>query len=494
MQRSLRFSMAIAAAMAGAGLFLTGPVSARAANSIPATDTTVSLDSAPTSTATANGMAETAAPVTPAATPENQHLLMYAMGRIPDGNGSTVGQDMDNLGIKVGGYLDIGYTTSFQNSPRPYQGSAFNTEKGNNIQLDQVGLYLEKVINFANPAFRKRGWDIGGKIEMIYGSDADLIHANGLNFYHSWSNNTQGDPLDQFDLEQAYVDFGVPIGADSGVLIRAGKFDTPFGLEQIDPVDNLFYSHSLAFGHVLPYTLTGITAKYIVNQQLSFLAGFDRGNNQALNDNNSMVSWLVGACYKPNSQWMFKPGILFGPEDNGSNGYYRTVGDMVTSWHPKNILNGRLTLANDTNLGYDGAGGSIAEASGSSSSFTPTGSPGLRASYAGTPGSVQSACWFDTAFYASYYVNSYLTFNGRAEYMYDGKSFMLEGDPGTTVNYGEFSIGASITPFPNTNLLSSLKIRPEIREDIADHRVFQGGGSAGKNQQTFFAVDAVYAF
>ncbi len=490
MQRSLRFSMAIAAAMAGAGLFLTSPVSARAASSIPATDTTVSLDSAPASTATTNGMA---APAAPAAAPENQPLLMYAMGRIPDGNGATVGQDMNNLGIKVGGYLDIGYTTSFQNSPRPYAGSAFNTEKGNNIQLDQVGLYLEKVINFANPSFRKRGWDIGGKIEMIYGSDADLIHANGLNFYHSWANNTEGNPLDQFDLEQAYVDFGVPIGADSGVLIRAGKFDTPFGLEQIDPVDNLFYSHSLAFGHVLPYTLTGVMAKYIVNQQLSFLAGVDRGNNQSLNDDNSMVSWLVGACYKPNSQWMFKPGILFGPEDSHSNGYYRTVGDMVTSWHPTNILNGQLTLANDTNLGYDGAGGSIAEAS--SSSYLTPGSPGLRATYLGTPGSsIQSACWFDTAFYASYYVNSYLTFNGRAEYMYDGKSFMLGGEPGTTVNYGEFTIGASITPFPDTNVLKSLQIRPEIREDVADHRVFQGGGAAGKNQQTFFAVDAVYAF
>ncbi|NNM87126.1 MAG: outer membrane beta-barrel protein [Phycisphaerae bacterium] len=494
MQRSLRISMAIAAAMAGAGLFFISPVSARAANSIPATDTTVSLDSAPTSTATTNGMAETAAPVTPAATPENQPLLMYAMGRISDGNGSTVGQDMDNAGIKVGGYLDIGYTTSFQNAPRPYGGSAFNTEKGNNIQLDQVGLYLEKVINFANPAFRKRGWDIGGKIEMIYGSDADLIHANGLNFYHSWANNTEGDPLDQFDLEQAYLDFGVPIGAHSGVLIRAGKFDTPFGLEQIDPVDNLFYSHSLAFGHVLPYTLTGITAKYIVNQQLSFIAGFDRGNNQALNDDNSMVSWLAGACYKPNSQWMFKPGILFGPEDAGSNGYYRTVGDMVTSWHPKNILNGRLTLANDTNLGYDGAGATLADGYGSSSFLSP-GSPGLRATSIGTRiGNAQSACWFDTAFYASYHVNSYLTINGRAEYIYDGKSFIVPTGTATTVNAGEFTIGASITPFPNANLLKSLKIRPEIREDLADHRVLQGGGSAGKHQQTFFAVDAVYAF
>lgn len=254
-------------------------------------------------------------------------------------------------------------------------------------------------------------------------------------------------------------------------------------LEQIDPVDNLFYSHSLAFGHALPFTLTGVTATYIVNQQLSFIAGFDRGNNQSLSDNNSMVSWLVGATYKPNSQWMFKPGILFGPEQANDNGKYRTVLDIVSSWHPTNILNGRLTLANDTNLGYDEAGIGMSNPLADDFNGVPDGDEVGEAP--------AGAGWFDTAFYASYYVNPYLSFNGRAEYLYDGKSVLLGAGSGTTVNYGELSLGATITPFPDANLLKRLTIRPEIRQDLADHKVLQGGL---KQQQTFFAIDAVYAF
>ena len=467
---NLKFTLAVAAAMAGAGLILSGPISVRAdvGTAIPAADTTVSLDS-------------TTAPATPAPVPDTHPLLMYSLDKMPDATGSTFGQDLQNMGINIYGYLEAGYTTSFQGTPKPtYAGRVFDTEYGNHLQLDQLDLSVEKAINFSDPAFRKRGWDIGGKMEWLYGYDASLIHSNGLNFYHGWNNNTDQYPLYQFDLEQAYVDFAVPVGKDGGLRLRIGKFDTLLGEETINPTTNYFYSHSFEFGYAIPFTNTGIMAEYIMNSQWSFWAGITRGWNQSLRDNNSAIDFMGEATYTPTSEWTLTANVIAGPEDNNNDTYYRTVLDLIASWNPAHILGGNLTLVNDTDFGYDGAGGTLA------SEEATEGETSLD----GDEGSVQSASWFATAFYASYNINSYLQANARAEYYYDGKSFTTGLDNGTNLDLGEITLGMTITPFPDSNLGKNLRFRPEIREDMADQPVFQNG----KHYQTTIGMDVIYTF
>ncbi|NNM87130.1 MAG: outer membrane beta-barrel protein, partial [Phycisphaerae bacterium] len=440
-------------------------VSVRAAGgtAIPTADTTVSLDST----------TAPAAPATPAPTPDTHPLLMYSLDKMPDATGSTVGQDLQNMGINIYGYLEAGYTTSFQGTPSPtYAGRVFDTEYGNHLQLDQLDLSVEKAINFSDPAFRKRGWDIGGKMEWLYGYDASLIHSNGLNFYHDWANNGTQHPLYQFDLEQAYVDFAVPVGKDGGLRLRIGKFDTLLGEETINPTTNYFYSHSFEFGYAIPFTNTGVLAQYILNSQWSFWGGITRGWNQTLRDNNSALDFMGEVDYAPNSQWNFIANFITGPEDTGDNSHYRSVLDLIGSWTPANILGGNLTLVNNTDFGYDGAGG------------TPSFSPNSSIA------SAQSAGWFATAFYASYNINSYLQANARAEYYYDGDSFTTALAPGHNLSLSELTLGLTIYPFPDSSLGKNLRFRPEIREDMADLPVLQNG----KHYQTTIGMDVIYTF
>ena len=77
-----------------------------------------------------------------------------------------------------------------------------------------------------NPEPGKFDWGFG--IDMMYGSDARLIHANGLNGYNSFTH-----PINQFDLTQAYIDIVVPVG--TGLRVRMGKFVNLVGYEAITP-------------------------------------------------------------------------------------------------------------------------------------------------------------------------------------------------------------------------------------------------------------------
>lgn len=468
-RRNLKLAMALAAAVAGAGLAFAGSPIARAGSTIPAADTTVSLDS---TTAPA-----TAAPVAPAPAADTNPLLMYMLDKLPAGS-STVGQSLQNLGINIYGYVEVGYTSTFQGTPKPViPGRVFDTEYGNHLQLDQLDLTVAKAINFSDPSYLKRGWDIGGKVEWLYGFDpgtADNIHANGLNFYHSYATQSSGitseiqDPLYQFDLEQAYVTLGLHLGGAGNLKLKAGTFVTLLGEETINPTTNFFYSHSFAFGMGIPFTHTGVLAEYVPNSQWTFWSGITRGWNQALSDNNTAVDYLGEVSYTPNSQWIYTVNLSVGPQDTGTNNPYRVVVEPLITYVPP-ILNNNLTLVSDTTVGYDGAG---------------NGSNG------------GSSGWFSEALYQNYTINSHLTFNAREEYYYDGAGFTMDfvvlnpPPPGVTVQYGEITLGMKITPFPDGNLSKNFYIRPEIRQDFADHGVL----TDGKHYQTTFGIDAIYQF
>ncbi len=459
--RPFQVSLAMAAVLATTGLCLADS----------STSTTTSTGGSP-------APAATPAPAAAPATADTNPLLMYSLDQIKTGD-TSVGQTISNAGFNIYGYLEIGYTSDL--SGRPAGGviptRVFDTEYGNHLQMDQLDLTFARAINFSDPNYIKRGWDIGGKVEWLYGYDpatADNIHPNGLNFYHSYATQSSGvtsaiqSPLYQFDLEQAYVTLALHLGGAGNLKFKAGTFVTLLGEETINPTTNYFYSHSLAFGMAIPFTQTGVLAEYAPNSQWTFYSGITRGWNQALNDNNSAVDYLGEISYAPSSQWTYTVNLSVGPQDNNNDSYYRTVVEPLITWVPP-ILNNALTLVSDTTIGYDGAGNASNGA---------------------------SSGWFSEALYQSYQLNNYVTFNGREEYYYDGAGFTMDAfvynppPAGVTVQYGELTFGMKITPFPNGNLSKNFYIRPEIRVDLADHGVLTNG----KHYQTTFGVDAIYQF
>src|SRR5206468_3399907 len=122
----------------------------------------------------------------------------------------------------------------------------------------------------------KGKFDVGGRVEWIYGKDADFIHSNGL---FDWYNGPES-PEDQFDLTQAYVDLAIPVGR--GLKVRAGKMVTHMGFETINPTTNPLYSHSYLFGYAIPFTHTGVMAFYTLSDSVSVMGGFSRGWEQSL--------------------------------------------------------------------------------------------------------------------------------------------------------------------------------------------------------------------
>ena len=423
--------------------------------------------------------APVAAPAPAPAPADTNPLLMYSLDQIKTGD-TSVGQSLSNAGIDIYGYLEMGYTANLAGPPAAgstIPGMVFNTEYGNHVQMDQLDLTIAKAINFSDPNYIKRGWDVGGKFEFLYGYDGDSIHSSGLDFGYQDGNSTPYSPLYQADIEQAYVTLALHLGGAGDLKIKAGKFDTLLGEETINPTTNYLYSHTYSFGYMIPFTQTGVLAEYVPNGEWTFYGGVTRGWGQTLYDNNSNgVDFLGEVGYAPNSQWDFIVNLSVGPQDGvigsaglGDNNNYRTVVEPLITYTPP-ILNNALTLVSDTVVGYDGAGNDT--------------------------NGFQSSGWFSEALYQNYVLNSYFSFTTREEYDYVGSG--LTYSTGAAINpyginnytnFGDLTFGVKIIPFPNGSLSKNFYIRPEIREDLADHQVFNG-----KQYQTTVAIDAIYQF
>ncbi len=435
---------------------------------------TSGLTWADASSSAVNSAAPAPAPA-PAMSTENAPPLMYGLDQVKTGD-TSVGQNLQSAGIEIGGYGDLGYTKDFGNS-NPIPGRTFTSEVHNNLTLNAIDLYIAKTINLRGTQIHQQGVVVGGKIDILYGYNGDFIHSNGLNFYHGWYNNIQTHPLYQFDLQQMYVDAGFALGNNAAMLLRFGKFDSPMGYERINPTKNAFYSHSFAFGNLTPYTQTGLLAKVVMGQDLSFWAGITRGWNQTFRDNNTGIDALVGAGLVVNDNLHAKLNISVGPQDNGTNNPNRVVVEPIITYVPP-ILNNALSITSDTVFYYDGAGNTV---------------------------NGQDNGAFDEALYQTYRYNRFISYNFREEYAYFGTGiaeglgnqgsdvgadFDQVGETSNALNLAELTVGISLTPFPDSPMLRTLVIRPELREDLADHSVLSGG----KHYQTTFGIDAVYSF
>ncbi|MDB5354745.1 MAG: hypothetical protein JWN24_1198 [Phycisphaerales bacterium] len=399
--------------------------------------------------ATAPATDQAAAPAPPA-TPKPLMALLDKAG---------VAKPLTDTGINIYGFVEGAYNYSASAPPHNViSGRVFDT-KHERIVLDQLDLTIERVIDYGAAA--KAGkFDIGGRFEAIYGWDAGLIHSNGL--YDNpatlgvskgyYSSRTQ--PENQFDINQAYLDFAVPLG--TGLRIRAGKFVTPLGAEVINPTGNALYSHSYLFGFAIPFTQTGIIGEYKINDDWLVDAGITRGWNQSLRDNNGSPDFLGTVTWTPQEsdalkKWTVAVSLSEGPQGTHDNHDWWTVIDVVATY----VASDKLTLK-------------------------------ANADYGDAPHSGQ---WWGIAGYASYVLNPMFTLNGRAEWYDDNNGFTL-GLPGAD-NVYEATLGVAITPFPNSDIGKNLVIRPEVRVDYSDKRFYDGGTD---HYQFTAALDAYFVF
>ena len=351
---------------------------------------------------------------------------------------------MEDMGITVGGRVEGSYTYSFSAPPgNVITGRVFDFEN-QDLTLNQLGLYVDKQV-------KSDVFDIGGRIEWIWGADSRLIHSVGL-FDHYGSS-----PDNQWDLNQAFLDINLPNIAK----VRVGKFNTPIGYELIDPTGNSLYSHSFLFGYAIPFTHTGVTATFKLNEQFDLMVGVTRGWDTSTEDNNDTVDFLGQIHYAfPTGDSNLYVTVISGADQPGDNDNWRTLVDLIYT----RSIGDNVTVALNADYGYEA--NSQASASGSD---------------------VQ---WFGVAGYLGVKMSDAITLNTRIEYFNDQDGARLTGGVGGTSLY-EATAGLSIRPFANDAIGQNLVIRPEIRFDYAEKKFFDG---ATDRYHLTTAIDAIFSF
>ena len=370
-----------------------------------------------------------------------------------------LGRPLQDARIQLYGHAEGSYTYNFNDPPRDLAdyrlpvgqfidnpGRVFDVEH-DKVLLNQLTLHVERTVDASQGQF-----DVGGHVELLYGADARFLHANGLfdNYEDDDTSRVTGGPQNQFDIPQAYLDFAIPVG--SGLRLRVGKFTF---FKQHDPNASVFYSHSFTFGAALPFTLTGAYATYAVNDQLSFDAGFSRGWDQSIKDNNDAIDVLGRVRYAVNDQLLLTLAAITGPEQDDDNGNYRSILNATATYR----VNDELTLLGDVIYGHQAQ---------------PVGGGG-------------DARWYGAAVYGVQSINEYVSAAVRLEWYRDDGGYTT----GLDQTLYEGTVGLTIRPFAGDQYLQHLKIRPEVRFDYSNEDYFDG---FSRNTQVTAAVDAIYNF
>ena len=387
-------------------------------------------------------------------TEASQGLFMSALDK------TAMGEFLSKTGIKIYGYAEGGYMYD-TTAPQPYAGPtflAFNNLRNTPI-LDKISLNAERTVD---PT--RRQFDLGFRLEGIWGYDARFIHSNGLG--DTQTGRYQLDPL------QAYVDIALPY---IPAKIRAGKWIELAGFEHFsaniygafgDPMRAL-YSYSYQFFYAEPGTQTGVYGTYILNSQLTFDLGFTEGWNQSTRNTDGCLDILGRVTYTPTDKTSIIFVITAGPEYPIAVGRGLPEGDSTDWWTAYDlVITHKLTDKLSLGAGFD--------------LVNATRIPGLER------GSKQ---WGGVAGYASYAIDPRATINTRMEWFNDS-SYGYSTGAATGANYYEATVGLAIKPFPKDKILSNILFRPEVRYDWSDERVF----ARGDRNQVTVAADVLVTF
>jgi hypothetical protein len=359
---------------------------------------------------------------------------------------------MDDLGLRFWGAVETSFTGRLTNGESPLPLRDYDAARPDSLRLNQVQLTLDR------PYDNSKNFDFGARIDLLYGGDARLTHAAGLDDHIGGMGN---DDFRWADLLQAYGQLWFKTGKESGLEVTGGKFLELAGSESAEATNNLLYSHSDIYTFLEPTTHTGGMAKYIFNSQFFAYFGIVEGWD-VVEDNNTAVTYLAGGGWSSREQVAGHArtqallNIITGPERADDDSDYRTLTDVVInqSWTEK--------LTESLNFDW------LAEEN----------VPGIHHKRADAYGA---------AHYLTYSFNDYVSGTWRFEEMRDDGGWRT----GVNGDLYESTFGVSLTPAPHHAQLKNLMLRPEFRCDWSDTPNAFGHGH---ESQLTLAVDLIYKF
>lgn len=162
---------------------------------------------------------------------------------------------LQSLGVKLGGWVDIGFTGNPDN-PSGSNGPVTFNRGPNEFRLHQVYGYIEREVNTNTDTF-----SVGFRADLLYGSDARYTYASNFDADENFVGRIL-DPNNQHQLAfpQAYANIYVPVG--NGLTFQVGHFYTLIGYEVVPSAGNFFFSHAYTMQYGEPFTHTGALAIY----------------------------------------------------------------------------------------------------------------------------------------------------------------------------------------------------------------------------------------
>ncbi|MGO8690151.1 MAG: outer membrane beta-barrel protein [Thermoguttaceae bacterium] len=358
---------------------------------------------------------------------------------------------LQRLGIIASGWLEQGATINTLSPSDRWNGPLATNDRSNEYEMNQAWLTLAKPVN-TNGC----GWDFGGRVDLLYGTDWRYGDSLGLETNIDAQNRLYGFDLPQFYAEVGYNDLTVKIGHYAAVM----------GYEVVPAPGNFFYSHSYELAYAEAVLVTGVQAEYKLSNNWSVNGGFNRGWG-VFSDDSGDLNFLGGAKWHNDANTTAMSfEIDAGPQypDDQLNRYDYAL-------YVKQQLSKNLLYVIQHNLG-------------------------------GQPGSNGYANWYGVAQYLIYTINPKWSAGTRIEWFRDDDGDRVagvgnvnlgwDGAPGFVGTFTEWTTGINYRPCPN------LVIRPEIRCDWYSGSVNNQGqlpfGDGHRSQQLTLATDMVLTF
>jgi hypothetical protein len=227
--------------------------------------------------------------------------------------------------VNVYGWLDMGITGNPDNPASRYNGTLAPNDR-NEFQFNQTYLVIEKTLNT-----KDHDWDIGGRIDFLYGTD--YIFCESLGFETNPDGSPKWNSSKQYGLAvpQAYAEMG-----SGNLSAKFGRFYTIIGYESMMATSNFFYSMNYAVRYAEPTTHTGGLFTWKANDEWTLYLGGVNGQDQTDGVTDSLAV-LSGFAWTPkDKKYTLNFGIMTG-------GLEPETADTTTPFAPRTYFSTYLT-------------------------------------------------------------------------------------------------------------------------------------------------------
>jgi len=377
-----------------------------------------------------------------------------------------------DAGFKLGGSAAQSFTFNFDSPNDKFNGPVTWTDRSNEYQFNQGQIYLER----ATSTDECKDWDLGGRGEIIAGTNARFNTAAGLEDQINRQQSFYGISIPQLYLELAYKNFKV----------KAGHFYSPVGYFTVDTSLNFFNTLPYTYQYGEPFTHTGVLGTFTVDDHLSIGGGVIRGWD-AFDRSNLNTTPNAGAIGTTTYTFDDKSSVAYvgvwsnelaqgGAPDPYSSRYLQTF--VYTK-----PFNDCLSYVFQSDFGNQ---------------------------VNAIAGTGHAARWYGINQYLFYKTHEKLTWGANFEWFRDEEGFRVGGflpsggadqrfrglstdRSGYQGNFYQVTVGPKWNPTPN------MIVRPNLRYDWFQGDALNAGGlrpydDGKKNDQLIFGTDVVFTF